>query len=322
MRVDGTPAGRTGILDRYRLDAASHLWSVATRTGWDGLDATARTVRRSLAELRRSVSRLSEGGRLLDQLADNARELVVGVRSRGVASLWDNARRVRAALHGQATRTLRTLDAQRTRLFSAVDQQAADLAHVVVNYLEVTSRSETADLRRQVGTLERRLEAVPRRAVVETVAARVVALERDETAREGIARLQRQIAELPLGELRTALETVAARVGRLERDETAREGIARLEQQIFELPLSELGTALATVVTRVAALEGDETSREGLAKLERQIRGLPLVELNAALEQFKTGNGSTRPNQLEAVELPAEGPKLAQIAKDVFGSSS
>jgi len=38
--------------------------------------------------------------------------------------------------------------------------------------------------------------------------------------------------------------------------------------------------------------------------------------------QFKTGNGSTRPNQLEAVELPAEGPKLAQIAKDVFGSSS
>jgi len=113
VRVDGTPAGRTGILDRYRLDAASHLWSVATRTGWDGLDATARTVRRSLAELRRSVWRLSEGGRLLDQLADNARELVVGVRSRGVASLWDNARRVRAALHGQATRTLRTLDAQR-----------------------------------------------------------------------------------------------------------------------------------------------------------------------------------------------------------------
>jgi len=38
--------------------------------------------------------------------------------------------------------------------------------------------------------------------------------------------------------------------------------------------------------------------------------------------QFKGGNGSPRANQIEAVELPAEGPKLAKIAKDVFGSSS
>ena len=38
--------------------------------------------------------------------------------------------------------------------------------------------------------------------------------------------------------------------------------------------------------------------------------------------EFKAGNGAVRANPAQAVELPAEGPKLAQIAKDVFGSSS
>jgi hypothetical protein len=116
----------------------------------------------SLNEVRASVKRLRRRGRrLVGQLRHDARQLVER-SSRpmvdGVLALVDVGK-LRADVQERAERTVKQLNARRVRLMRGFQRQLERLTEPAVKELRAAS-SQVEELKRRIGQLERRLEAL------------------------------------------------------------------------------------------------------------------------------------------------------------------
>ena len=74
--------------------------------------------------------------------------------------LLSDARKLQVDLRKRAEKAMRDLEARRTRILATLEEQATRVVESVVKTLNVASADDLADLRKRLGDVERRLEAL------------------------------------------------------------------------------------------------------------------------------------------------------------------
>ena len=118
-------------------------------------------ARITLKDVRASVRRMqTEGEKLVTRLRRDARAFATRSRRETVSSLVNDARRLQADLRKRAEKAIEELDAQRARFLATLEERVTGVVETVVKTLNVATHRELENLRKRVGDLERRLDAL------------------------------------------------------------------------------------------------------------------------------------------------------------------
>jgi polyhydroxyalkanoate synthesis regulator phasin len=87
---------------------------------------------------------------------------VLSTRSRRdtVNGLLSDARKLQVDLRKRAEKAIRDIEARRTRILTTLEEQATRIVESVVKTLNVASADDLAELKKRMGDLERRLDAL------------------------------------------------------------------------------------------------------------------------------------------------------------------
>ena len=118
-------------------------------------------ARITLKDVRASVRRMqTEGEKLVTRLRRDARAFATRSRRETVSSLVNDARRLQADLRKRAEKAIEELDAQRARFLTTLEGRVTGVVETVVKTLNVATQRDLETLRKRVGELERRLDAL------------------------------------------------------------------------------------------------------------------------------------------------------------------
>src|SRR5438132_3452555 len=122
-------------------------------------EATARTARISLKDVRASVKRMqTEGERLVGRIRRDAQTLISRTRREAVTDLLGDARKFEQAIRKRAEKTIQDIEGRRARIIASLEEQATRLVETVVKRLNLVTEDEVKDLRKRIAHLERRLD--------------------------------------------------------------------------------------------------------------------------------------------------------------------
>ncbi len=96
----------------------------------------------------------------MTRLRRDARAFATRSRRETVSSLLSDARRLQADLRKRAERAIEEIDTQRTRILATLEERVTGVVETVVKTLNVATHRELENLRKRVGELERRLDAL------------------------------------------------------------------------------------------------------------------------------------------------------------------
>jgi polyhydroxyalkanoate synthesis regulator phasin len=118
-------------------------------------------ARLSFKDVRASVRRMqNEGEKLVARLRREARVLSTRSRRDTVNGLLTDARKLQVDLRKRAEKAIRDIEARRTRILATLEEQVTRVVESVVKTLNVASADDLAEIKKRIGDLERRLDAL------------------------------------------------------------------------------------------------------------------------------------------------------------------